>query len=271
VAGVGTAFGAIGTTITAAVVPAVAALGAVLLPIGVILASLVLFAGIFALAWKSNFLFVRDAANAAATFVKNAWKGVAAVLRGDLDEAREYFAAAWQAIADHVNNAFQRIFGIRDAWSSFTSFLQNALQGVVNFISRAFANTNWLNVGKYILFGIANGMLLGLPTLLLTAQRIAGSLLTQIKNSLGIRSPSKAFEQLGLYSAQGYQLGLARAMSSNDIARTMAKPVNQLTSSSQQNITMQFASGLTMQQVRGMIAENNEQLMDTLISAVGGA
>ncbi|HEX6034541.1 MAG TPA: phage tail length tape measure family protein, partial [Anaerolineales bacterium] len=74
VAGVGTALAGVGTTISAVFLPVLAALGAALLPIVVVLASIVLFAGIFALAWKSNFLYVRDAANAVFTFIKNAWK-----------------------------------------------------------------------------------------------------------------------------------------------------------------------------------------------------
>jgi hypothetical protein len=34
---------------------------------------------------------------------------------------------------------------------------------------------------------------------------------------------------------------------------------------------MQFASGLSIQQVKGMIDANNEQMMNTIVGALGGA
>ena len=142
---------------------------------------------------------------------------------------------------------------------------------MMSYINNIFTKTKWSQLGKYITFGIANGMLLGIPSLILVAYKVAESVLAAIKKKLGISSPSKAFQQLGMYSAQGYQLGLAKAMSAEDLARTMARPVQNMSNSQQQNITMQFANGLTIRQVQGLIAENNESLIGQLNRALGGA
>jgi hypothetical protein len=265
----GVSLGGIGASISGFVVPAIAAVGAALLPIVAVLASLILFAGIFAVIWKTNFLGVRDAANATATFIRNAWKGLTAFLRGDTEAAREYFKVAWDAIADHINSVFERVFGIRDAWGKFISFVQNALSRLVEYVRDVFAKTDWSKLGQYITMGIASGILGGIPALVSAALRAADAALDTIKDRLGISSPSKAFAQLGMYSAQGFQQGLARAMSADDIARTMAGPVNQLSNSQQQSITMQFANGVTTRQVQGMIAENNEQIINTIVGALG--
>ena len=269
--GLGISVGAIGATITGVAVPAVVALGAALLPILVILAAVILAVGIFTLVWKSNFLFIRDATNTTVSVIKNLWKALTAFLRGDTESATEFLKAAFDAFGEHINKVFQKVFGIRDAWGRFLEFMRTALGNVVSYISNVFTKTNWSQLGKYITFGIANGMLLGIPSLILAATKAAEAALAAIKKKLGITSPSKAFQQLGMYSAQGYQLGLARAMSAEDLAQTMARPVQSMSNSQQQNITMQFANGLTIRQVQGLIAENNDALIGQLNRALGGA
>jgi hypothetical protein len=192
-------------------------------------------------------------------------------MRGDSEEVQSILMEMWE----NAMKLLEKIFGtdainrFREAWNGFVQWLGGVLVRIRQYISTAFTNTNWSQVGKAIVWGIANGMLLGLPTLLATSMRVATASLAQIKKTLGISSPSKAFEQLGRYSAQGYQEGLARGMNADMIARTMMRPVNQMGGSSQQNITMQFASGLSIQQVQGMIAQNNESLIGQLNRAMG--
>ena len=269
--GLGISVGAIGATITGVAVPAIAALGTALLPILAILAAVIIFLLAFVVAWKTNFLGIRDNITAFVSVIKSLWKAFMAFLHGDTDAALDYLKEAFQKWVDHINAVFLKVFGIRDAWGRFLEFMRTALGNFVSYISNVFTKTNWSQLGKYITFGIANGMLLGLPSLILVAYKVAESVLAAIKKKLGISSPSKAFQQLGMYSAQGYQLGLARAMSAEDLARTMARPVQNMSNSQQQNITMQFANGLTIRQVQGLIAENNESLIGQLNRALGGA
>lgn len=263
--GIGAALGTIGTAAAAALTP--------LLVIVAVIAAVAAQLSIFVLAWRNNFLNVRDAGVAAAAFIRNAWRALMAFLQGDTESAMEYMRAAFQALADHVRNVLGEgiVDNARQAWANFTSWIGSVLGNIRNYIARTFTGTDWSQLGRAITYGIANGLLLGLPNLLAMATRIATSLLTTIKRSLGISSPSKAFMALGLASAQGYQLGLARAMSPEDIARSVTRPVNQLAASSQQNITMNFASGLTTRDVSGMIQQNNDILIAQLNRAMAGA
>jgi len=259
----------IGTTITATVVPAIAAVGAALLPILVILAAVILAAGIFAAIWATDFLFIRTAIQTTVKIITSLWKAFLAFLRGDTEAATEYLKEAWQAVMDHFTKVFGRLDGLRTAWQSFTTWLSNTMSRLVDYVINVFRNVDWSQLGRYLITSIANGILGGIPSLIASSAQAARSALDTVRGILGISSPSKAFEQLGMYSAEGYQLGLAKAMSAEDIARTMARPINQLANGNQQRITMQFASGITMQQVRGMLAENNEQLMNTMINFMG--
>lgn len=266
--GMGVSFAGIGTVITGTLIPAVGALLTALLPVIAILGGLVLWVGILYLAWKANFLGMRDNMAMFVNVVRNLMHALVSYLHGDVPGALDALQKAFDAFGERVNAVFLKIFGIKDAWGTFLAFVRNTLITVSNYISSAFTR-DWSPLGKAIVYGIANGMLLGLPALLQVALNVANAALTQIKKALGISSPSKEFAKLGRYSAQGFQIGLAQAMSPEDIARSISKPVNQMMNSQQQNINLNFASGLTVRDVQGMIAVNNEQLMGALNRAMG--
>jgi hypothetical protein len=253
------------------VAAAATAVGAALLPILVVLAAVILSLGIFAIAWKTNFLNVREGVTTAIKIMTSLWKAFTAFLRGDTDEAVGHLREAWSALVEHVTKVFAKFEGMRVAFQNFLNWIQNAMGNLVRYVADVFQRIDWGQLGKFLILGIANGILGGIPLLIVAAKRAAEAALNAIKQSLGISSPSKAFEQLGMFSAQGYQLGLARAMSPEAIARTMARPVNQLSSSQQQSLTLNVGNGVSLQQVRGIIAENNEQIMETMIGVLGGA
>jgi len=170
----------------------------------------------------------------------------------------------------NIQSVFQKMgASISSGWQNFMNWLRTALTRAREFIVNAFSKVDWGQVGKYILLGIANGMLMGLPNLLVIAKKIADSLLAQIKKSLGIKSPSAEAMKLGMFTAQGFQLGLQK-VSPEDMARSLARPITNANTSTQQTIIQNFASGLTVTQARTMIAENNEALMNTMIGALSG-
>jgi len=54
------------------------------------------------------------------------------------------------------------------------------------------------------------------------------------------------------------------------MARALVRPITNTSTSQQQTIIQNFSSGVTMSQARQMIAQNNEQLMNTMIGALQG-
>jgi hypothetical protein len=265
------ALGAIATTITATVIPAIVAVGSALLPILVVIAAMILVAGLLAIAWKTNFMGIRDTVATTVSIIKSLWRALGAFLHGDTKAMQDALKEAFNTYVDHINKIFEKLFGVKDAVGKFLEWVRNIFNNLVSWISGVFSKTNWAQLGKSLLFGIANGMLGGIPMLVVAATKAAEAALATIKAKLGIKSPSKAFEQLGIYSAQGYQLGLARAMNPDDIARTMARPVNQMASSQQQTFINYFSSGLTTRDVQSMIDVNVESLVNTMSRAIGGA
>ncbi len=261
----------VASSIWTALLPALGAVGTALLSLGIFLLAAGAVVLQFAIAWKLNLFWIRDNVHMVVTVVKNMWKALMAFLRGDTDAALGYVQAAFQAVVDRIMKILGNLSGLRDAWNSFVTWLGSTMGRARDFIVSAFSKTDWAQVGRFIVLGIANGMLLGLPTLLATALRVATAALAQIKKTLGISSPSKAFEELGKYSAQGYQVGLAKQMGAEDIARTMGKSVQSVASSQQQSNTFNFSGGVTVREVQGMLARNSEDLLMSLNRAMGGA
>ncbi|HZM23781.1 MAG TPA: phage tail length tape measure family protein [Anaerolineales bacterium] len=259
----------VGTTITATLLPAIGAVIVALLPILAILAGLLLWVGIVYLAWKNNFLGMRDNINALIVRLK----GIFEVFNRIREGAIKLFEDGSGALLD-----LAVAFGFPE--KAAQAFLQTIYDIIVRFreifararefIVNAFTSTDWSQLGKFIMFGIANGLLFGIPGLILAATKAVQAVLDTFDTQLDAHSPSKKLEQRGVWSGQGYIAGLMKSLQPNAISDTLAKPLGN-NNTQQQNITMQFSSGLTVQQVKGMIAENNEQLVNSIIGALGGA
>jgi hypothetical protein len=113
-------------------------------------------------------------------------------------------------------------------------------------------------------------MLGGIPMLIVAATQAAKFVLATFDKELDAHSPSRKLFKRGVWSGQGYILGLQSSMDPNQIAQTLAKPIQNQSTSTQQNITMQFAHGVTIREVYEMLASNNEMLLNRLNRALGG-
>lgn len=267
----GIATGSIGSAITG-VSGAVAGIGVALSTIWIILLAVAAAVIWFAVAWKANLFWIRDNVKLVVNTIKLLWQSLTAFLHGDTAAAKEYLVKAWDGIAKEITGRIQKMFGLSDEQvNSAIQRFGEVVRRLREFVVNAFTKTDWAQIGKYIVSGLANGLLGGLPTLLQTAQRVAASVLAQIKRSLGIASPSKAFEQLGIFSAQGYQVGLARAMSPDVIARSMTRPLNQISNAQQQTIINNFPAGLTTREVGAIFDQRAEDLVLRMARAIGGA
>jgi hypothetical protein len=252
---------------------AIAGIGGTILvaltPVLILLAGIAFYVGILYIMWRTNFLGMRDNVTMFVNVVKNLWRAFMAFLRGDTDGALKYLGDAFQAVIDRITKLFSGLDGLRTAWSNFVTWLGNAMAKVRDYIVKTFSGTDWTQVGRYILYGIANGMLLGLPTLLATAARVAAATLAQIKNSLGIHSDSKEGIKIGYFLGHGITAGVPTGWDPDTIARTISRPVTAMSNAQQQVFNIQFASGLTTREVQGMISQNNEQLIGQLNRAIG--
>lgn len=88
-----------------------------------------------------------------------------------------------------------------------------AIPQIITAIINALMKQNWLQVGIDIIKGLANGLIDGVNVIWDKIKEMASSLLSSIKNALGIHSPSKLFrDKVGVFLAQGIGVGFADEM-----------------------------------------------------------
>jgi hypothetical protein len=165
------------------------------------------------------------------------------------------------------NNWFGITDTVKRAWFLIGYYLNQMVQKIGDF----FRKIDWKAFGKWMLVGLANGMLGGIPLVVQAAIAAAKAALEAIKNTLGIHSESTAFKQLGKFSGHGFQSGLAGAMNPNDIARTMAKPVQNMSSNHSTSNTINLSGGLTLRDVDELMNQKINRFARRLDQALGGA
>lgn len=110
--------------------------------------------------------------------------------------------------------AFKNNFmGITDTVKQLWFIIKYYFAQITKWISDTFRKINWSAIGKAMLIGLANGMLGGLPMIIMAASRIATAALEAMKTKLGIHSPSAEFKKLGEFSGQGFSEGLSASLS----------------------------------------------------------
>jgi hypothetical protein len=169
--------------------------------------------------------------------------------------------------------------GIQSAWASMMGWLQRAWQNTMDYLARMAAwgrnaifsvfRVDWAALGRSIINGIVSGFNSGLSLLVEAARKAAQAALDQIKKTLGIKSPSMEAFKLGMMTGEGFSLGMARGIDPRAIARMVARPVQQMSTSQQQNLSMHFGSGLTVQQAQSLIAQSKEEILEDLSVILG--
>ena len=128
-----------------------------------------------------------------------------AAFQGDWYRFGELLRQAW-------DNAWQAIGAIlRLAWTNLKTIVSTLVTNIINF----FKNTNWGQVGRNILEGIANGIKNSISLITTAAKNAANAALNAAKGFLGIKSPSSVFEmqvgwQMAAGAAAGWEQGLQR-------------------------------------------------------------
>ena len=257
--GAGAILGTIGAGISAAgaalggvAVSALAAIG----PIWLIIATL----GALYWAFKNDFGGIMTTAKQLWFLIKygfaEMWKSLKKGTSVGLENLRE----SWDAWIENNQERFQRWGAwIKNAWQRVLDYFAQIRDRIV----QTFQRMDWAQVGKNVLMGLANGMLLGIPGMVAAAIKAGKAALSAFDKVMDNGSPSKEMQKRGVWSTQGYIQGM-RKISPMEIANALAKPALQSATNNRQEINMQFSSGLTVRQAQAMISANNEELLKRL-------
>ena len=132
-----------------------------------------------------------------------------------------------------------------------------------------FSSINWMQMGTDIVTGIISGISNAAGALYQALVDLATNALAAAKAALGIASPSKKFAYLGEMSGLGYMQALTKSTNPAEIARTLARPVQNNSTSQSVTQVQNFGGGLSIREARRMQAEQEKRMMKTLAYAFG--
>ena len=148
---------------------------------------------------------------------------------------RALWDIAWGAIKATISNA----------WTSIKAKAKEIIENLKNF----FKNADWKQIGIDIVKGIGNGLAAMNSWIKDKARAVAQAALDAAKGFLGIQSPSKAFGELGKFSAQGFGLAFEKTMGGfqPQISAAMSMPSSSVATPS--------AGGISASDLQGMQSE----------------
>ena len=155
---------------------------------------------------------------------------------------------------------------IRAMESALTRATQSAANKVVNTFKGILTIAAGRTIGQNIAQGIAAGITSTTTTIVSAAIRAAQAALAAAKSSLGIRSPSKAFAEVGDYMMQGMAVGLKEGQ--GNVIKTVSSVAQNAIDSAQSSAADAGASGM-ISGLEGVLSKLVHGI-DNAISAMGG-
>jgi tape measure domain-containing protein len=130
-----------------------------------------------------------------------------AILQGVYDHAGGIIATAVFILAQFIRGLGYALPDVLQAGAEFIIDFINGLADTIRNNSEALGKAGG-NLATAIIEGMAKGLLGGSSVIADAAKKVAKNALQSAKEFLGISSPSKEFEEVGKFSAQGMAVGL---------------------------------------------------------------
>lgn len=103
--------------------------------------------------------------------------------------------------------------GLADGIKSGSSTVEKAIASIAKKVKTTNLNTRTLyNEGKNVSAGLAKGIRAGESEVIHAVSRVCASAVSEARRKLDIHSPSKVFETLGGYTAEGFGVGYQKKM-----------------------------------------------------------
>lgn len=178
--------------------------------------------------WSAVKDHVSDGINAAKDSAKSAWDSIKSKVSSVNSSVSSAVSSAWSSIKTSVSSAasnagstvstkFSSIkSSVSDHVSAAASKVKSGFEGIkrdiTDNVSRAMSsvsNSDWRSIGANIVYGLGNGLSNTWYWLRDKAKSLATNLLTSVKSTLGIHSPSRVFrDEVGVFIGEGIGEGV---------------------------------------------------------------
>lgn len=130
-----------------------------------------------------------------------------AILNAIAKKLPQMITAATNVAVAFMNGLAANTGRISDAGAKLVIAVVNGMANAIRKNKPAMRSAG-LNLGSAIVEGMGQGMSNGVSFVTSMARYVAGQALQAAKRTLGIASPSKEFKKLGVFTSQGFALGL---------------------------------------------------------------
>lgn len=156
--------------------------------------------------------------------IQQIWQTILANVQAIWAAFKAAFEGDWYAFGANLRTVWQNnwvlvVSVIQSVIPAILGAVKNLIQNVVT----TFQNTNWRDVGMNIIRGIAAGITGSAGMIAEAAKSAANAALSAAKGFLGIKSPSKLFEnEIGANMALGMVAGWENILNSNPLTPALA-------------------------------------------------
>lgn len=165
---------------------------------------------IFSSVWNSISSFTSSVMSGISSTISSIWSGITSSISSFMSNIGSTISNGWNTVVSTVTSAGSRLV------SAVKTAFTNAVNGAKNFISGA------ISVGKDLIMGFVNGVKNAAGALIDAVGGAVKGAIDWAKGLLGIKSPSRVFRQFGVYTDQGFIIGV------NSKAEQVAKSVGNM-------------------------------------------
>lgn len=155
--------------------------------------------------WTNTWNLIKTTVQNVITIIKTIVEAFQAAFHGDWYTFGEKLRVVWDTLWQTITTI------VKTAWENLKIIVSELVTNIVKF----FTDTDWGEVGRNIVQGIANGITNAVDWIIRAAEGVGSAALDAIKGFLGIQSPSAVMEsQVGWQMGMGVQSGWMKSMES---------------------------------------------------------
>ena len=134
--------------------------------------------------------------NVLKAFLSNTWENIKSTVSDAINNVKNFVSDGWNNVVSTVTKAGNRIV------SAVRSGFDGAVNAARNFVSQA------ISAGADLISGFVQGVANAAGQLISAVSNAVGRAINAAKNLLGIKSPSRVFRQFGLFTDEGFVIGV---------------------------------------------------------------
>lgn len=168
--------------------------------------------------WEGIKSFLSDTMNNIYNTISEIWNNITSFVSNTMSEISSRISSVWNDIVSSITGFMNDIFSsIQKGWNDAVNAVAEAGGKIVEKVKTAFSDAisgakdfagKAIDVGKDLIMGFVDGVKNCAKKLIDAVGGVIGDAIDWAKGLLGIKSPSRLFRKFGVYTDQGFILGV---------------------------------------------------------------